>query len=89
MPNNWRIITLYTSAIEILLEPMVTANNNETINATDSRTNKVIKDMFPLSKPFLNVLFFILIDLVPDINLRQNYGFHQWYERRLHTYHLT
>lgn len=61
MPNNWRIITLYTSTIEILLEPMVTANNNETINATDSRTNKVIKDMFPLNKPFLNDLFFILL----------------------------
>ncbi len=61
MPNNWRIITLYTSAIEILLEPMVTANNNETISAPDSRTNKVIKDRFPLNNPFLNDLFFILL----------------------------
>ena len=61
MPNNWRIITLYTSAIEILPEPMVTANNNETISATDSRANKVIKDRFPLNKPFLNDLFFILL----------------------------
>ena len=29
--------------------------------AADSRTNKVIKDRFPLNNPFLNDLFFILL----------------------------